>query len=211
MRPETKDALQLFVEKAGWLAGLNYVQWLQANRGKALQIGGEQEGDITIQHTRPTDNDTDALLLTFRMFIQQRDRCSFEWLAKHALDDPGLSTAWNQGFTRMHGEVNAWLDRPSGLFDTTYEYVVEGENVRVTAVHEHPLAMREIMDVFIYGNAAHVNPDKKSTFDRWKVRPIWFPMAKMEFDLTLIGILPGIWNVARLSEHELANQASPTI
>jgi hypothetical protein len=144
------------------------------------------------------------------MFIQQRDRCSFAWLAKHALDDPGLSTAWKQGFAKIYGELNAWLDMPSGLFDTAYECVVEGENVRVIAVHEHQLARREIMEVFIYGNAAHVNADKKPTFDRWKARPIWFPMAKMEFDLTLIGILPGIWNVARLSKHELANQARPT-
>jgi hypothetical protein len=152
MRDETRKALELFREKAARLASLNYVKWLQQHRGTPLQIGEEQG---TIRQTRPSDNYTDALLLTLRLFIQQRDRCSFEWLHRHVLDDSGLSDQWKSRFEKLYSEFNGWLDSLSGLA------IQEGE------VESHPLTKREIMDVFVYGDAAHVDPKKKQMFDQW--------------------------------------------
>src|SRR5258707_15366982 len=102
MEEATRAALELFVDKARRLAGCQYVRWLQANRGTALQIGGEQGGRVTTQHTHPDEDATQALVLTWRFFIQQNEHSSFRWLAEHELDDPGLSEQWKQGFTKIH-------------------------------------------------------------------------------------------------------------
>ncbi len=200
MREATREAFELFVEQERRLAGCRYYQWLQANRGTALQIGLHQDGSLMTQHKRPDEDATQALVLTFRQFIQKDDRNSFRWLANNALDDPGLSEQWRQGFTKMRDELNNWLDSPSSL---RRRYERETVTRGVPAMQEGQLTKREIMDVFINGDYAHGEPPKRKTFRRWKANPVWFQMAQFEFDYILMGALPAIWNVARLSDREL--------
>jgi hypothetical protein len=200
MEESTREALELFVDKAADLAACRYVKWLQSNRGTALQISSEPDGSPVTQHTRPDRDATKALVLTFRFFIQKNEHCSFRWLSNNVVHDPGVSDEWKQGFTKIHNELNAWLDRRSSL---NGQYEVESETRGLPAMQEHSLTHHEIMDVFIYGDFAHGESPKRKAFKRWKANSVWFEMAQLEFDYILIGALPAIWNVARLSEHEL--------
>jgi hypothetical protein len=200
MRDATRDALELFVDKAHELAHCRYVLWLQSNHGTALHISGEQGSKVVPQPTRPDMDATQALVLTFRFFIQDNEHSSFRWLAEKVLDDPGLSNQWKQGFTKIRDELNAWMDSRSDLNE---QYEVESKTRGVPAVEEHQLTKREIMRVFIYGDFAHADRAQRKTFKSWKANPVWFDMAQLEFDYMLMGALKGIWYVARLSEREL--------
>jgi hypothetical protein len=213
MRDETRDALKLFVEKTQRLRSSRYVRWLLDNRGTALLLSSKQEGGVTIQPTRPDEDATAAFVLTFRFFVQQNEHSSFLWLANHALDDPGLSEQWKQGLVRIRGELSAWLDRPTHQNKPIVETVTEGGIERehlVDVVDDVHLTNRDIMEIFLYGDLAHANPGKKETFDRWKANPIWFSLVQLEFDKVLMGILPAIWHVARLSNQELSSQSNPS-
>ena len=194
MRDETRDALKLFVEKAVELRDGRYVQWLQQNRGTALLISGEDGDSPTITHTRPDDDATRAFVLTLRFFTRDTDGMSFRWLAKNVLNDSGLSEQWKQGFTKIYRELNAWLDKPSGL--------VEEDGNQPTN--------RATVDTFIYGWLAHANREKKLRFERWKADNVWFAKAQLHFDYVLMGILPAIWHVARLNDRELSGQSNPS-
>ena len=200
MEEASREALELFVDKAADLAQCGYVKWLQSSRGTALQISSELDGSPVTQPTRPDRDATKALVLTFRFFIQKKDHSSFRWLANNVLNDSGVSDEWKQGLTKIHNELNAWLDRRSSLNE---QYEVESETRGLPAMQEHSLTHHEIMDVFIYGDFAHGGSPKRKAFKRWKANPVWFEMAQLEFDLVLIGALPAIWNVARLSKREL--------
>jgi hypothetical protein len=200
MEEETREALELFVDKARELADCGYVKWLQSNRGTSLQISGEKGDSPATKHTRPDRDATQALVLTFRFFIQKKEHSSFQWLANNVLNDSGVSDHWKRRFTKVHDELNAWLDSPSSLNE---QYEAESETRGLPAMEEHQFTKREIMNVFIYGDFAHADQAARTTFKRWKASPTWFDMAQFEFDFVLIGALPAIWYVARLNEREL--------
>jgi hypothetical protein len=141
-------------------------------------------------------------VLTLRFFIQENEPSSFRWLAKNALKDADVSAEWKQGFTKIRRQLTDWLDSPS---DLNLQYELERVTRGLPAMQEGRLSKHEIMQVYIYGDAAHVNPRYKEMFDRWKANPIWFAMAQLEFDHVLMGVFKAIWAVARLSEHELAH------
>ena len=73
-------------------------------------------------------------------------------------------------------------------------------------VSEQVLTYRDLMDIFINGDLAHVEPRKKLVYERWKSNPLGFPMMQFEFDNMLGRLLHAINYVAALSEQELATR-----
>ena len=83
MRPQTRNALTLVVEKAKRLLTGAYVRQLQKHNGTQMSYSWEQQdpdtkiGPLTVNQTRPDEDATDALILTLRFFIQGKEISSY--------------------------------------------------------------------------------------------------------------------------------------
>jgi hypothetical protein len=215
MRRETRLALKLVVQKAQKLRGGRYIQLLQEREGTKLTYEYKTDlatgqGAVNIEHIRPDDDATDALILTFRFFIQQRETASFAWLAKHVLDDPGLSDDWKQAFTDVRTQLNAFLDSLSPYNERVVEPPPPGSSDAPTLVAEHHYTHRQVMDVFIYGGMAHAELDKWEVLERWKANQLGFPWVQALFDSILMVGLHAISYVGYVSERELeAHDGAP--
>jgi hypothetical protein len=210
MRRKTRLALKLLVQKAHRLRDGRYVQMLQEQGGTKLTVSMKRDGDgkpgTTIAQIRPDDDATDALVLTFRFFIQEKEIASFRWLAENVLDDPGLSDEWKRGFMDARNHLNTYLDRQSGIVERVIAPAPVGASGGAQLVGEYQLTNRGIMVVFIYGGMAHANLEKWETFERWKSNPLAFPFMQCRFDETIMAGLGAIAYVCGLSERELAAQ-----
>lgn len=190
MKATTKEALELFVEKTNKLKSLSFTT--EAQKAKLKVSWHNATGIMRSELTGPNVEQVDAFILTFRFFIQENEPCSFRWLAKNVLDDPGVSDHWKQEFSKARAGYNQYLDEyPS------FPAIIEGEPL---------LTRREIMEMFVYGDLSHVNKKKRQEL---KKRISAFVVSQM-YGLEFFQILNISLNhffafVTVLSEAELMN------
>ncbi len=220
MREETRIALKMFVEKSDKLLASRYVHFIREHGGTKLNYHYQRSKGWQVTLVRPDDEATETLVLTFRLFIQDNEHISFRWLAKHVLDDPGLSEEWKQRFKRVRTDVNAFLDGTPNITERVVapiadDNVTAGADIKEMAqelVSEQLLTYRDIMNIFIYGELAHVEVSKKLVYERWKSNPFGFPLLQFEFHQILGNVLRAISYVAALTRQEcptLNTQAPP--
>lgn len=192
MRDETRRAFELFVEKTNRLKSLNFNESLQDLK---FNISWNQGEAIKVNLTGPTSEQVDAFVLTFRLFFQDNDQFSFRWLANNAMNDQGVSDHWKQKFSEARSEMNRYLDEYPSI-----QTIVRGDA---------PPMRRDIMFVFLYGDLAHVNDDKRAMFRKWMSNPLISGVLQTEF-IQILGVLFNrvIIFVADLCEAELKNGGS---
>jgi len=190
-----------------------YVGWVRQQGGTSLKYSYKRNpedgsGSVTIEHEHPDDDATDALILTFRFFIQENESPSFRWLAKNVMDDDDLSDEWKEDFTRVRDEFNAFLDTGSGYHETVVDPSAPPDPEKGQIVGEYDWTHRQIMEVFIYGGMAHANPTKRATYERWKSNsiPMAFALFVNIFDHVILTGLNAIAIVCDITERELAKQ-----
>jgi hypothetical protein len=116
----------------------------------------------------PDDEAVDAFLLTIRLFYQDRDGISIRALAK-IYERATVPQHLRDEFRRVRNALNDRLDsNPSIGFE------IDGVI----------LSRRDLLEVFLYGGHAHVNPDKRLIYEHWREFPI-FPFMTNEFLATL--------------------------
>jgi hypothetical protein len=186
MRTETREALELFIEKAGRLQSLSFTESAEQAGFTWSLKQGETE---SFETTGPDSEQIDAFVLTFRFFVQNNEHSSFRWLANNVLDDPGLSNHWKQEFRRTRRRINDYLD--------------QCPPIRVVVGGAPPPTRREIMETFVYGDLSHTNPSKRATLKEWIIRPSTLGLLKFEFIDTLRTVLDAIAYIAQLSKLEL--------
>lgn len=169
MTEETRETLELLVEKAYLLAGGRFLNYDQAHGGTGIQISFKPD-EVSIQSNLPDDEALQAFLTTFRMFYQPRDRISFVKLEANVLNDPGVSSTWKEGFKQLYQDMNQFLDRPSAL--------------KISIFGDVPTA-REILETFLYGDHIHVNSDKRARWKQWMREPITAALLKAELNMIL--------------------------
>ena len=100
-----------------------------------------------------------AFLLTFRLFIQDRDGLSFRAIASLSARLP-ISEHLKQKIAEIREQVNHYLDGCSLV-------VIDG----------HTVSRRTLLETWMYGELAHLNPDRRATLRLWRVaddvRPIF--------------------------------------
>jgi hypothetical protein len=96
-----------------------------------------------------TQDEIDAFVLTYRMFVQVNDRVSLQSLAKIYQREwmPDEATV---AFGEAISQVEAFLESPT---------TVGFEN--------GPMARRHLVDTVIYGALAHTDPRKEREFSSW--------------------------------------------
>jgi hypothetical protein len=170
---EYEDIL-LFNGKVDELNELSIVSWFDENRKRllAMDIVIGDYWDISVKSVSPSKEQTDAFLLTFRMFLQKNDRISIRQISKiyHKLPDDVIE---KQTFNKIHKDINNYLDLDSML----------SENNRTWT-------NREIMNNILYGMCGHTEKDKLENCKRWMANKIFAPYYKDTF----ISILETVFN-----------------
>jgi len=152
MRQDTREAIELFVEKAEKLKSFDFVKFPQ----RVKFSWSWDQGKEKIEITGPKEQDIDAFLLTYRFFFDKKEHCSFRWLAENVLDDSGLSEHWKKEFRTLREKLNHYLDSYPAI--------------RVTnAKNKLPMTNLQVKDLFIFGDLSHAtwNKENRENFKRW--------------------------------------------
>jgi len=201
MDDEARKSLELFVEKADRL--VRYIRENVASNSIVVNPGGL----IGVFHNAEDEewqiaSTLDGFLVTFRMFVQPRDRIALYPLARDSqrqpipqkpemLDLPGLSPWWHEKFERAYQLVDALLAiAPPNL-------MYNGE----------PITRRKVLETFLYGDNVHVNAPERETFNEWRRNSDLFGELQFEFVNILGFIFARILEVAEACRHEFSLNA----
>lgn len=196
MRDETRETLELFVEKATKLVRSRFIAFV--NTQSQITINYENmnnEGQFSIDHSEPDSEAIEAFVLTFRFFIQNNESISLANLER-ILDDPGVSDNWKQEVTRTRSELN-------GVLDSTK--LVSGVPLTING---QALTNRELMQVFVFGHLAHANKQKHALYRTWASTP-FFPLLEFCFYAVLKDVVRAINWIGYLSQQELVPPEKP--
>jgi hypothetical protein len=108
-----------------------------------------------------------AFALTFRMFFRDRDGISFREMAE-IYDAPCIPAALGDDYRWARQAVNEFLD-----------------GATMCEINGERITRRRLVDVFLYGGLAHLNPDKRDDYDIWRTHPVMFALMQNEFAITL--------------------------
>jgi len=190
MKAEIREVLEFFVEKADELMASDFVRRLNetGKTGFRVSVNRVEDGKwlLITDRSGPTRTEVKAFAVTFRFFIQDTDKISFRSLSKLCSDE-SLSEHWRTEFRRVRYEVNDYLD------NRHLPIAVDGA--------PNP-SMREIMNVFIYGDITHGNGKHRPTYIKWRESG-FFLAFENEFVVLMSNILGDITYVAELCRREL--------
>lgn len=193
----TRITLELFVEKAERLT--KYVRENHALNSVIVNPGGlvgifrnSEEEEWQIAST------LDGFLVTFRMFVQPRDRIALYSLKRDShrqllrqkpklLDLTGLSLSWYEKVEQAYTLIDTTLATP--LPNLVYNNI--------------PITRREILETFLYGDGVHINAANREIFNQWRHSTTLFGGLQLEF-VTILGLIFGqILEVAEFGKREL--------
>ena len=186
--------MELFVEKAHRVLNGPYVKSLNEN-GNRLTISGklDEEPSISIEYITPDTNARDALMITFRMFLQNNDRISLENMAK--IDSDGdVTQDWKDHFVFARTFVNQYLAEIPDI-----DLRPEGTT----------LSARDVLDTFVYGEYAHTSKEKRDRYLKWKSEPVMFALISLAFDRVVSVVLKVVGYISALCELELEGKSIP--
>lgn len=196
MKKETREALELFVEKTQELKNGRFAEYVKKN-GVTLNISIVETEAVEFSLDIPDTEAIKALLLTLRFFFQNNEPISLYNVQKLVngpdLSDPDLSADWKAQYTVTRSEINNHLRANTPLY-------IQKENRNVTR--------QEIWDAFIWGHYAHSG--KREEYLRWKGHGL-FPFIRFEFIETLMAFQEGIEYIAEMTQLELSGKPVPAL
>jgi len=165
--------LRLFNQKATKLEGLEFVRAVRAE--KFGYTVSQRAGEVfKVERHGPSEEATDAFVLTYRFFVQDNEPTSFHRMAELYATLP-FDTPWKQGAQNTRHSVNAFLDARSPV-----------------VVANHPITRRELHDVFLYGDLAHANKAKAEQLAEWAKQDGLIPILQAEFIWVLADVFGAI-------------------
>lgn len=146
-------ALELFNEKADQLLSSAFFEQASGG-GSILEFNSESGWDSV--HSGPDDESTRALVLTLRLFMQDNDRISLRNMAT-TYRRLQVSAPLRNEFDANRSQLDAFLDSASQLA------IAEGD----------PLTYRQILEMFVYGEHAHLSARHRSTYEDLRKTPFF--------------------------------------
>ncbi len=167
-----KEALELFNEKAEKLEKLSFTKTIFEGKS-GIHISGKVGEPLSVIRFGPDEEATSAFVLTFRFFIQDNERSSFNNIEKiyNYLD---IDKEEKEIFRSIRKNLNDFLNSES----TGLQIEVDGKK----------LSNRHILDVFVYGGLAHANKKKKQEYDSWMRNPVLSQLIENEF-ISILGVV----------------------
>jgi len=180
--------LRLFNEKAEKLLASEFVKYIREKKRLSVTISARRGEEVKTERILPDQNAIDAFVLTFRFFIQKREKSSFRHLSKTYEKLPTSQELKNK-FLEARRTLNSFLD----------------QGISITIGNETP-SRRRLLNIFIYGGLAHADPEKKKIFDEWRKIPMVYHFVEAEFCSILEKVLRVILYVSDINTkaiHEL--------
>lgn len=166
-KDKIKEDLELFNRKAqDVLSSVMLVELYKSGTG----IRFDDNGQIESTHG-PTANQIKAFALDIRFFMQKKERCSFQALARLYQDAP-VEEWIKKHFESAYNYLQTYLSAPS--LDQEYE----GKRI----------SNHELFDIFMYGALAHADRDKEALFNKWMGDPVFATYLQQEFVWMLRGL-----------------------
>lgn len=200
MKPQTREILETFVEKAYKLKSFKFEEHIKSvGLGFRVYHVDQGEGWIT-EFGQADEKERDAFLLTFRLFIQHNEPISFHGL-KNMLNSLELSDDWKK---EVEPAVQAYFDN----YDKYPEDIQDLWGKRPT----HGL----ILDTVLYGGVGHTGlhekyKHKRARFREWTRDGIRENVLLQVFTRIVLNISKLIYHIADVSIAELeraVNQSS---
>jgi len=188
--------LQLYNDLATELNDSSFLYHIRSSSGTSFRF--ETSPFRILSQGQTSDEALKAFLLTFRLFIQERDRLSFRAIARLLRKMP-IATVLKREIVEIHNEVDDYLTRPS-------PFVIYGEQI----------SRRALLSTLMYGRLAHVDREKRATLERWTVGDDVYPMFRHEFEIVVIHLAQAVFwvrqvNLRAIQElNALSEQKRPT-
>jgi hypothetical protein len=107
MKPENRRRLKAFVRRSQRIRNYKYFDGGEDVVGFEIN---KVESGFAMKFHQPNREETDALALNLKVFVQRKDDISIENMAK-LCDDPGISDEWKAEFKEIRGNLNARLNQ----------------------------------------------------------------------------------------------------
>ncbi|MCX7110318.1 MAG: hypothetical protein NTX45_09345 [Proteobacteria bacterium] len=166
---EAYPILSFFIEKSKKLENSNFVK--RISNEFRLDIAIETGKPIFINKIGPDEENIDAFLLTYRLFIQDNENISIKNLAK-LFNSTIANIDERDRFNLLRNSLNSFLSANSHL-----------------TIYNEDITNRDLMETFIYGNLSHGNNKvKKQKFDLWMSRYdavdiLWYKFSEIIFQV----------------------------
>jgi hypothetical protein len=171
--------LELYSERAAELNESSFLRAIRDGSSTTFQLlGGLFRA---IRQGGPSSEAMKAFLLTFRLFVQDRDGLSFRKM-RELYEKLPVSQDLIDEIHLTHQDVERYLDGPS-------PFVIAGE----------PIQRRKLLHVWMYGKLAHVNADKRDVLERWNVDRDVEPLFQYEFESLLIPLTQAIFWIRQVN------------
>jgi len=152
-----------FNRKAARLSSSKFISAVVAQR----PVFRLSTGDRCPEAVVPDADATEAVVLTLRMFLQDEpDLISLRKIAQ-LYDEIALPQYLREAFDNIRSAFNNYLDEVCIHLDA------------------QPLTRRNLLDVFLYGELAHIDADKAATFRRITCQAAPEAYARMLFASTV--------------------------
>ena len=155
MPPPTADQLKrmiLFHEKVDKLKRSTFAREM-FTRATGVTLGWDERKGESVEIRGPNEESTEAMVLTLRFMMQNNDEISLANMAElyEALPSKSVHKA---NFLDARRKINAQLDQPTPLRHQTTDPKTK------KVVRDEILTNRRVLDLVIYGEKAHLNPEK---------------------------------------------------
>lgn len=181
------EDMDLFNNKAEKLRNHNFTKKVKDGFGATISVKNKH---VSVEKRFPTDESVESFILTLRFFIQENEASNFKNMAKIYSKLPEYSKE-KTAFIKTHKKLNDFLNSPE-------ESVIIRENGK-------KLTHGGLFDVFLYGELAHANQDKKIKYDIWMSNPFTSAVFQEEFINVTSYILRCILYVQELNESLIRN------
>jgi hypothetical protein len=164
--------LQLYSERANELNESSFLRAIREGPSTTFRLlGGPFRA---IRQGGPSDDAMKAFLLTFRLFVQDKDGLSFMEIRELYGKLP-VSQELVDEIQLICDNTDRYLEGPS-------PFVIAGESI----------GRRKLLHVWMYGKLAHVNADKRQVLEQWRVDKDVEPLFQYEFESILIPLTQAI-------------------
>lgn len=177
------EVLNLYNKKTKKLLGLDVVRGFPPT-GDTARTKVEEQTSFIIS---PIEGETlDAFILTYRLFIQKRERISIRKL-KELYENSLIPKELKNKFNKLRNDLNQFLD---GFTNISH--------------NNHTFSRREIQNIFIYGDYSHLEEDKVRILDFWDNIPIFKSIIERGELTFILGVVVFFINeISKLNEETI--------
>jgi len=201
LKEAVKAILELFVEKADKLRQQEFTQFIEKFGHQLRYMADPQQ--LTVSTVAPTETMTDAFLLTYRMFVQSRDKIGFidpNQKVSQDLLDSSLSPQWVAEVQYVSQKVHTFL-REKPILPIEINLIDQQGNT----MSESPTRW-DILETLLYGDRSHATPTLRKRLKNWLSTPykelVW-ELLMMNFINILAVTLSAIQYLAHYARIEL--------